>query len=34
MINKAIEEFRGALKQKPDETEIAQLIEELEAKLQ
>jgi Tfp pilus assembly protein PilF len=34
MINKAIEEFRGALKQKPDETEIAQLIEELESKLQ
>src|SRR5918999_4703241 len=25
MINKAIEEFRGALKQKPDESEIAQL---------
>jgi Tfp pilus assembly protein PilF len=34
MINKAIEEFRGALKEKPDETEIAQLIEELESKLQ
>jgi Tfp pilus assembly protein PilF len=34
MINKAIEEFRGALEQKPDETEIAQLIEELESKLQ
>jgi Tfp pilus assembly protein PilF len=34
MVNKAIEEFRGALGQKPDETEIAQLIEELENKLQ
>lgn len=34
MINKAIEEFRGALNEKPDETEIAQLIEELESKLQ
>jgi len=34
MINKAIEEFRGALEQKPDESEIAQLIEELESKLQ
>ena len=34
MINRAIEEFRGALKQKPDESEIAQLIEELESKLQ
>ena len=34
MVNKAIEEFRGALSQKPDETEIAQLIEELENKLQ
>ncbi|MGH7926972.1 MAG: tetratricopeptide repeat protein [Candidatus Binatia bacterium] len=34
MVNKAIEEFRGALKEKPDETEIAQLIEELESKLQ
>jgi Tfp pilus assembly protein PilF len=33
MVNKAIEEFRGALKEKPDETEIAQLIEELESKL-
>jgi len=34
MVNRAIEEFRGALKEKPDETEIAQLIEELESKLQ
>ena len=34
MINKAIEEFRGALNEKPNETEIAQLIEELESKLQ
>jgi Tfp pilus assembly protein PilF len=34
MINKAIEEFRGALREKPDESEIAQLIEELENKLQ
>lgn len=34
MINKAIEEFRGALTQKPDESEIAQLIDELESKLQ
>jgi Tfp pilus assembly protein PilF len=33
MINRAIEEFRGALGEKPDETEIAQLIEELENKL-
>jgi Tfp pilus assembly protein PilF len=33
MINRAIEEFRGALNEKPDETEIAQLIEELENKL-
>jgi Tfp pilus assembly protein PilF len=33
MINKAIEEFRGALTQKPDESEIAQLIDELESKL-
>ncbi len=33
MINKAIEEFRGSLTQKPDESEIAQLIDELESKL-
>lgn len=34
MIQKALEEFRGALRQKPEETELAQLIEELESKLQ
>ncbi len=34
MIQKAIEEFRGALVKKPDDDEIAQLIEELESKLQ
>jgi Tfp pilus assembly protein PilF len=34
MIHKAIEEFRGALKEKSDESEIAELIEELESKLQ
>jgi Tfp pilus assembly protein PilF len=34
MVNKAIEEFRGALAEKPDETEIAQLIDELQTKLQ
>jgi Tfp pilus assembly protein PilF len=34
MINRALEEFRGALEQKSDESEIAQLIEELETKLQ
>ena len=33
MIQKAIEEFRGALVKKPDDDEIAQLIEELESKL-
>ena len=34
MMQKAIEEFRGALVKKPDDDEIAQLIEELESKLQ
>lgn len=34
MIQKAIEEFRGALGKKPDDEEIAQLINELESKLQ
>lgn len=33
MINRAIAEFRGAIEKKPDETDIAQLIEELENKL-
>jgi len=33
MINQAIAEFRGALEKKSDETDIAQLIEELEYKL-
>jgi Tfp pilus assembly protein PilF len=34
MVNKALQEFRGALEQKPEEIEIAQLIDELESKLQ
>jgi tetratricopeptide (TPR) repeat protein len=34
MVNKAIQEFRGALEKRPEETEIAQLIDELESKLQ
>jgi Tfp pilus assembly protein PilF len=34
MIYKAIEEFRGALKINPGDTEMAQLVEELEGKLQ
>jgi tetratricopeptide (TPR) repeat protein len=34
MVNKAIQEFRGALEKRPEESEIAQLIEELESKLQ
>jgi tetratricopeptide (TPR) repeat protein len=34
MIQKALEEFRGALKINPDDEELAQLVEELETKLQ
>jgi tetratricopeptide (TPR) repeat protein len=34
MINKALEEFRGALRLNPDDAEIARVIEELESKLQ
>ena len=34
MINKALEEFRGVLRINPDDSEIAQIIEQLEAKLQ
>lgn len=34
MIQKALEEFRGALQMNPDDPEIAQVIEELESKLQ
>jgi hypothetical protein len=34
MVNKALQEFRGALDRNPDITDLAQLIEELEAKLQ
>jgi tetratricopeptide (TPR) repeat protein len=34
MINKALEEFRGVLQINPDDSEIAQIIEQLEAKLQ
>ncbi len=34
MINKALEEFRGVLQINPDDTEIAQIIEQLEVKLQ
>jgi len=34
MLQKAIEEFRGALKLNPDDQELARLLEELETKLQ
>jgi tetratricopeptide (TPR) repeat protein len=34
MIQKALEEFRGALKINPDDADLAQLVEELETKLQ
>lgn len=34
MLQKALEEFRGALRLNPDNSEIAQLIEQLESKLQ
>jgi len=34
MINKALEEFRGVLQINPDDSEIAQIIEQLEVKLQ
>jgi hypothetical protein len=34
MIQKALEEFRGALKINPGDLELAQLLEELETKLQ
>ena len=34
MINKALEEFRGVLRINPDDSEIAQIIEQLEVKLQ
>jgi Tfp pilus assembly protein PilF len=34
MINKALEEFRGVLQINPDDSEIAQIIEQLEIKLQ
>jgi tetratricopeptide (TPR) repeat protein len=34
MLQRALEEFRGALERNPNDTEIAQLIEELETKLQ
>ena len=34
MIQKAIEEFRGAIKIHPGDNDLAQLVEELEAKLQ
>jgi tetratricopeptide (TPR) repeat protein len=34
MIQKALEEFRGALKINPGDQELAQLVEELETKLQ
>src|SRR5690242_18920421 len=34
MMQKAIEEFRGALERDPDNTELKDLIEELETKLQ
>ena len=33
MINKALEEFRGVLQINPDDSEIAQIIEQLEVKL-
>jgi hypothetical protein len=34
MLQKAIAEFRGALKLNPDDKDLAQLLEELETKLQ
>src|SRR3970282_1544700 len=34
MINKGVEEFRGVLQINPDDTEIAQIIEQVEVKLQ
>ena len=34
MLQKALEEFNGALKINPDDQELAQLIEELQTKLQ
>jgi Tfp pilus assembly protein PilF len=34
MIQKALEEFRGALKINPEDTELAQLVEDLQTKLQ
>jgi Tfp pilus assembly protein PilF len=34
MIQKALEEFRGALKINPGDQELTQLVEELETKLQ
>jgi len=34
MIQKAIEEFNGSLRINPDDTELAQLVEELKSKLQ
>ena len=34
MIQKAIEEFNGSLSINPDDTELAQLVEELKSKLQ
>jgi tetratricopeptide (TPR) repeat protein len=34
MVNKALQEFRGALDRNPDIADLAQLIEELESKLQ
>ena len=34
MLQKAIAEFRGAVKLNPDDKDLAQLLEELETKLQ
>jgi tetratricopeptide (TPR) repeat protein len=34
MVNRALQEFRGALERNPDITDLPQLIEELESKLQ
>lgn len=34
MINKALEEFRGALRYNPGDAELAEIIEQLESKLQ
>jgi len=34
MVNRALQEFRGALERNPEVTDLAQLIEELESKLQ